>query len=404
MMKRILFFTLFFAFSFTVQSSEENIESRLNASEEVKEPRSSGIFGASALMNPNLSLLLNAFAYTSNLKSSDLTGRFFPAHVEELGLKKGFNLESAELFFFAPVDPYFNLYASIPITMEGIELEEVYFVTTSLPAGFQIKGGKFRSNFGRINSQHPHQWDFADSPLPYPEFLGGDGVREKGLQLTYLPALPFYTLLGIEVLQGENDVLFAPDAGSGPSAFSAFLKTSFDVGEHSATLFGPSVISGRTKTDSIGENTEFSGHSTLYGFELTHKWQPSKKQSFILQSEYLYRRQKGDLKDIIKGTVAPLERSQDGLYLQGIYKWNRWRFGLRGDVLNIFQEEYIFADVRQDPGKRPWRASGSIEFNPSEFSRIRLQYNHDKSRDERTNHEWILQFTMGIGAHGAHPF
>jgi hypothetical protein len=54
---------------------------------------------------------------------------------------------------------------------------------------------------------------------------------------------------------------------------------------------------------------------------------------------------------------------------------------------------------------RPWRATGSLEFNPSDFSRIRLQYNHDRSgRTERTNHEVFLQFTMGIGAHAAHAF
>ena len=355
------------------------------------------------LTNPNISLILNTFAYTSSLKGSELTGRFFPAHVEELGLKKGFNLESAELFFFSPVDSYFNLHASIPITEAGIELEEVYFATTSLPAGFQIKGGKFRSGFGRINSQHPHQWDFADSPLPYPEFLGGDGIREKGAQLTYLPDLPFYTLMGIEVLQGENEVLFDPDSKSGPKAFSAFLKASFDITDNSTLLLGPSLMKGRTKTESIAQGTWFRGDSTLYGFELTHKWKHSKGRGLTIQSEYFQMTQKGELEAAL--STDSLTRVSDGLYAQGIYQWNRWRFGARYDVLDIFKDDYILAAVKQDTGRKPWRTTGSIEFNPSEFSRIRLQYNNDQSvQDRETNHELILQFTMGIGAHAAHPF
>ena len=52
--------------------------------------------------------------------------------------------------------------------------------------------------------------------------------------------------------------------------------------------------------------------------------------------------------------------------------------------------------------------SAMIDFLPSEFSRIRLQYNYDKSlfigNDRKPNHEIILQFNLAIGAHGAHGF
>ncbi len=402
-MKKTLFaFLLIITLSFQSFGGDEEVQKIEKKMEDIRSSDVSGFFGGSALMNPNISLILNVFAYTSNRKSRELTGRFFPAHVRELGVKKGFNLESAELFFFAPVDPYFNLYASIPITEEGIELEEIYFVTTSLPEGFQIKGGKFRSGIGRINSQHPHQWDFADSPLPYPEFLGGDGIREKGVQITYLPEFPLYTLLGIEALQGENEILFDPESRSGPGAFSAFLKISFDIGENSTVLFGPSAITGKTKTDSVADDTEFRGHSTLYGLELTYKWKPSKKQGFALQSEYLYRIQKGELEDTIAGAVEPLKRYQDGLYAQGIYQLARWRLGARYDVLHLFN---FFSDIERRLTRKPWRATGMLELNPTEFSRIRFQYNHDRStEDGRINHEVLLQVTMGIGAHAPHPF
>jgi len=376
---------------------------------EATSQKASGLFGSSVLMNPNISLILNTFAYTSNLKEEELEMRKIPGYTtESIENRNGLNLEAAELFLFAPVDPYFNLYATIPVTEDGAELEEAYFVTTSLPSGLQIKGGKFKSSFGRINSQHPHAWDFADIPLPYRAFAGGEGIIEKGAQLTYLPPLSFYTLLGAEVLQGDNDVLFGPDAKSGPHAFTAFAKASFDPSDNSTILFGPSVITGKTRTDSISDNTEFSGDSTLYGMDLTYKWKPSKQQSFALQSEYLYRTQKGDLntlEDDVVASVEKLRRIQDGLYVQGTYQLDRWRLGARYDVLDLFKDDYILSGSNEDFGDTPWRVSGMLEFNPTEFSRIRFQYNHDKSaRDEVTNHEWWLQFVMGIGAHSAHPF
>jgi uncharacterized coiled-coil protein SlyX len=374
--------------------------------EEAKPQKATGLFGASNLANPNISLILDTFGYTSNLKESELENRGIPGYTTEgITNRKGFNLDSAELFLFAPVDPYFNLYATIPVTEDGAEVEEAYFLTTSLPYGFQLKGGKFKSGFGRINSQHPHAWDFADIPLPYRAFMGGEGIIEKGMQITYLPTLPFYTLLGIEVLQGDNDVLFGPDAKSGPHAYTAYAKASFDIGDNSTILFGPSVITGKTKTDSISQDTEFSGDSTIYDLEFTYKWKPSKQQSLTVQSEYLYRTQHGDLEDTVAVTTKSLKRAQDGLYVQGIYQIERWRLGARYDVLDLFKDDYTLAEANTDFGGKPWRATGMLEFNPTEFSRLRLQYNHDKSaRDEKTNNEMLLQLIFGIGAHGAHPF
>jgi len=371
-----------------------------------KSPYSGGLFGGSALLNPNLSLILNTFGYTSNIRESELGSRGIPGFTAEgIEYHKGMNLEAAELYLFAPVDPFFNLYATIPATEDGATVEEAYLVTTSLPAGLQVKVGKFRSGFGRLNAQHSHVWNFVDAPLAYRAFTGEEGIDEKGIQITYLPNLPFYMQVGVEAFQGENEVLFGKDASSGLHAFSAFAKASFDVGDNGTILLGPSVIAGRTKTGSIAENTEFTGDSTLCDFEFTYKWKPSRWRSFTLQSEYLWRHQNGILADLSTPGANQLERTQDGLYVQGIYQMGRWAFGTRYDILNLFKKEYILDGVQQDFGDKPWRLSGQIEFNPSEFSRIRLQYNWDKSGpDNRTNNEWLLQFTMGIGAHAAHTF
>lgn len=370
-----------------------------------------GIFGGSAMTNPYLSLVVNTFFYDSNLKQTELDSRTIPGFTNvPVGVHKGFNLESAELFIFAPVDPYLNLYANIPVTEEGVELEEAYFVTSSLPAGLQVKGGKFKSGFGRINGQHPHAWDFVDAPLNYRAFMGTEGMGgEKGIQVTWLPDLPVYLQLGVEALQGENDQLFGADAKDGPHAFTVFAKTSMEIGESGTILFGPSFAWGKANIPTVADDTTFTGDTDLFGFEMVYKWKPSRGTGFILQSEYLYRKQTGDLRTgdpaDPASTLESLKRAQDGIYVQGLYQIDRWRIGARYDVLDLFKKDFILSETQQDLGKKPWRATGALEFNPSEFTRIRLQYTRDESsRDGKANNELYLQMLLGIGAHAAHSF
>lgn len=364
----------------------------------------SGFFGASALTNPNISLVLDTFVRGSNLSDEELAARTIPGYTSNgLESQRGFNLRAAELFFFAPVDPYVNLYVNLPVSEDGVELEEAYAVTTALPGGLQVKGGKFKSNFSRLDAQHPHAWDFFDIPLVYRAFLGDEGLGgEKGLQLTWLPAWPIYAQFGGEVLQGENPLLFGADGGSGTHAYSLFVKSSIDTSDNATLYFGPSVLFG--KADSIVEESEFIGESALYGLEAVWKWK-RQSQGLILQAEYLYLNQHGDLLELATDAVESLRRHQDGFYVQGIYQLDRWRFGARYCRMELFADTFEQAGMRQDLGETPWRATGDIEFNPSEFSRIRLQYNHDRSaRDEQSNDEVILQFLFSIGAHAAHTF
>lgn len=153
----------------------------------------SGLFGGSLMNNPYISVILDAKAYISNQKSGELAARGVPGYTSEgQGVKNGFNVDAAELMIFAPVDPYFNLYTNIPVSDGGAALEEAYVVTTALPEGFQLKGGRFKSNASRLNGQHPHAWDFADLPTApvivtvlalaffaalIIKMLGGSGVR-----------------------------------------------------------------------------------------------------------------------------------------------------------------------------------------------------------------------------------
>jgi hypothetical protein len=45
-----------------------------------------------------------------------------------------------------------------------------------------------------------------------------------------------------------------------------------------------------------------------------------------------------------------------------------------------------------------------LDFNASEFSRVRLQWAVDHSRQGAPDHQLVLQYQMSLGAHGAHSY
>ena len=100
-----------------------------------------------------------------------------------------------------------------------------------------------------------------------------------------------------------------------------------------------------------------------------------------------------------------LKRHQDGAYIQAIYGYDRWGFGARYDRMEIFADTFKQGGIQQSFDGKPWRVSAMTEYRFTEFSRIRAQFNHDRSdRSGLENNEGILQLTFAIGAHGAHPF
>ena len=369
--------------------------------------KTSGFFGGSLMNNPYVSVILDAKGYVSNLNNNELSSRGVPGYTAAGSeLRNNFNVDAAELLIFAPVDPYFNLYVNIPVTSDGTSLEEAYFVTTALPEGLQVKGGRFKSNASRYNSQHPHAWDFAELPLAYRAFLGPEALGgENGVQLTWLPSLPVYTLLGFEALQGDNPLLLGEDSKRGAHAFTAFGRVSFDTSDDSTFYLSPWVMFGKTNSAEIVDGFELRGDTALSGLEAVWKWK-SGQQKLTLQGEYLYLVQNGDLTDT-RGILSDesLKRHQDGAYIQAIYGYGHWDFGARYDRMEIFADTFKQGGNQQSFGGKPWRVSAMTEYRFTEYSRIRAQFNHDRSdRSGLENNEGIVQLTFAIGAHGAHPF
>ena len=347
--------------------------------------------------------------------------------------KNGFNLNYAELGLSKSVDPFFSFNSIFHFSESGVEIEELYFTTTALGYNTRVKGGKFNSDFGYLNSKHHHAWSFADMPLVYESFLGMHGINEKGLQLQWTAPTSNYLMFGLEALQGENEQMFgnseihledmnitalegidpAP-AKKAPSLFIGYVKSSFDIGD-TTVLGGVSYAKGSSRIDHTGDEEgphAFSGDSELYGIDLKVKHYFDSYSSLEWQSEILSRKMEGTqyaLNTAGDALVSPsMTKKQSGLYSELLYAPNKsWRMGARID--SIFKNDVIANGVNQDKPDNLNKYSAMVEYYTSEFARLRLQYNHNKAlynEDGQRNdiNSIILQANFAIGAHGAHSF
>ena len=172
----------------------------------------------------------------------------------------------------------------------------------------------------------------------------------------------------------------------------------------------------------MGPDVEFTGDSDLLIADLVWKWAPDgdyRRRSFTLQGEYFYRDEQGAVAFAEGGESADLayDGTQRGWYVEGVYGFNpRWRAGLRYERLStandltvlgltagLTPDEVLEESGLQD-GDDPQRWGAMVDYSPSEFSRIRLQYNRDETLGDGVNNVWVLQYVMSLGAHGAHAF
>lgn len=430
-------------------------------------PSQGGALGALTsgnAFNPEISVILDGNYYQDGIDGRGATlmgeaflpGRAVHLHEEDAAgdgghvtTEDGFNFRSAEIAFSGTVDPYFDARALLSVDGDGnLDLEEAYFQTRTLPYGLKVKGGKFLSDFGYINRQHPHQWDFVDQNLPYLNLIGDHGIQDTGLQLTWLPELPVYTLLGVEALQGNQEVfgttlseteqaaLNLGDTNDGPRLWTAFVKVAPDLGVNHALQLGVSYVhatqhqqvlthsaedaslstddqttaDGDT-SDLAEQETGLAGNADLWGVDLVYKYDGGGAQGhrdFKLQTEYLR-----SIRDLSVRSSAypeqlgsPWKATTDGLYAQAVYGFApKWNVGLRYDILGITNT--LDSPAKEDFGSSD-RWTVDVTWDLSEFSRLRAQYATSNvlvlpGERERFG-AFYLQFLMSLGAHGAHGF
>ena len=95
-----------------------------------------------------------------------------------------------------------------------------------------------------------------------------------------------------------------------------------------------------------------------------------------------------------------------GFYSQVSYGFRKgWVASLRWDYVNETENAEYERILDEDPDRdRRWRLSPALTWYPSEFSRIRLQYNYDDRAHIGEDHSIWMQFEFLLGTHAAHKF
>jgi hypothetical protein len=394
------------------------------------EPAAAGTPAAGNAFNPALSVVLQGSvnSYSENPDNYALPG--FQLGDEGGLANQGLTLDETEVTASANVDPLFYGQTTLSLSDQSnggteISIEEAFVDPTMLPAGLDGRFGRFYSDIGYLNRFHSHAWDFHDAPLAYQAFLnkqyGDDGVR-----LAWVAPTDTYLMIGGETFAGNNF-----PAGSSNRVFgdvqSLFVNVGGDVGVSNAWLAGLSglrVNAHDRQTDVPGNTSDtFNGDSNLLLGDFVWKWAPNgnaTQRNFKFQSEYFYRDESGDVAVDNDGNSGMMDYNgnQWGWYAQGVYQFvPHWRAGLRYDRLGADNNLKVtslggFADNRSvinasgldNNGHHLQRYTAMLDWSPSEFSRLRLQYDRDESLINRIDNEWSLQYIMSLGTHGAHEF
>ncbi len=308
----------------------------------------------------------------------------------------GFHLQQLEMCLGENVDHLFELKANLVFSTFGVEVEEAYGRTLSLPGGFQLKAGQFLTPMGRLNLTHPHTWSFVDQPLVNGTFLGSEGSRGSGVEVSWLSPLPWFADIVLSATEAAGECcarsfMSGDDLGIRTPldlVYTLGLRQFFELSDDVGLAWGLTTQQGPNSTGN-GNRTE------IYGTDLYLRWRPAAATSRMALSwtfEGMMRRRQ------IPGGL----RVDLGGYTQLVWNLNpSWEMGARYGYVSGSEGDDLIPEATEDRH----RVSGQVTYRPSHFSRLRMQGSMDQPlyRDEPI---WVgmLAVEFLVGAHGAHSY
>ena len=337
--------------------------------------------------------------------------------------EQGLALGHSDVVLRGPIGPHFSAQlGAVAHQHEGkleFDMEEAWVQTRSLPGGFQARAGRFLSQIGYLNEQHPHTDDFVERPLLYRAFLGGHWF-DDGLRLSWTAPTPFYLTLGAEVFRGKQLIEEAASSRS-PGAMTLSMKVGNDIGISHSWQLGASYVHNRREAaleDAHGE--EVHGHEEgeeehgqdhhdhahgaalsgkkMWMLDAAWKWAPNgnnRQQQLKLVGEY--------------ARVTEPNRNADrsdyheAASLSAVWRFSQqWEVGARTDWLKARMPH---GDHFHDGRLREHAVM--IAWKPTHGQVVRLQYSTQPRAEEfegRSNKTIQVQYLLSFGAHGAHSF
>jgi hypothetical protein len=335
------------------------------------------------------------------------------------GRDQGLQLGHSDLTANGPVGTQLKAHlGAVLATHEGrLErgVEEAWLETTRLPGGLQVRAGRFASQIGYLNQQHPHADDFVERPLLYRAFFGGHW-NDDGLRLNWTAPTPFYLMLGLEALRGKRLVQEAVPLPRRLGVTTFVLKTGADLGRSHSWQLGLSHV--RNTREAVTEDHEEDGPHGMHDHEHDHAHahgaQFSGRRTWMIDAVWKwapggnYRGQQvravfeaARISGINRFATSKDRHESNALALVWRLRPS-WEVGARADWLRVrapHGEHFHGALLRERSLMLAWK--------PSHMQSLRLQVTGQRDAVEFENparRAWQLQYVLAFGAHGAHAF
>lgn len=330
------------------------------------------------------------------------------------GRDQGLQLGHSDLTASGPLGPLFTAKLTATVAthdgkLEG-DVEEAWLETTRLPAGLQMRAGRFASQIGYLNQQHPHADDFVERPLLYRGFYGGHW-NDDGLRLNWTAPTPFYLMLGVEAFHGKRLVEDTAGEPGRPGVTTFVVKTGADLGRSHSWQAGLSYIRNRREAaveDHAEEEEGEHDHGHAHGAQFTGgktwmidgvwKWAPggnSREQQVRVGFEA------ARITDLNR-YATPQDRNESNT-IWGVWRFRPdWEVGARADWLRVripHGEHFDNGLLREAALMAVWK--------PSHMQSLRLQFTTQWDAvgfDDPARRSVQLQYVIAFGAHGAHSY
>lgn len=405
------------------EASSKNAENAAAQAEAAAQQASRPATSSENGFNPAVSLILSG-TYGQLKQDPAIPATGFAMSANNTGYTQGMSLKESELGISANIDPQFRGVGTFSLDPAGgISVENGFVQSSVLGNGINLKMGRFFSGLGYLNEQHAHAWDFADQPLVY-RVLWDNQNGEDGLQLKWLAPTDMFVEVGGEIGRGRGFPGTDRQNKNGAGAGVLFAHIGDDIGIEHSWRAGLSLHETK-RVNAVsagvpdllntvgGVSNSFNGDSRTTGLDFVWKYSPNgntRERYLKLQGEYFRRKESGLLTYDTAGAnlTDSFSVTSSGWYLQSVYQFMpTWRTGLRYDQLDpgvasvgALNAGNVISNYAFNPSRLTWMA----DYNPSEFSRLRLQLAHDNSRQGLPDNQLFLQYIMSLGAHGAHQY
>lgn len=245
-----------------------------------------------------------------------------------------FDVGETEVILDAALNPYAHGTFTLAFADGEAVVEEGYFVLQrGLPGGLQLKGGKYRVGFGKLNPTHPHAQPFAERFGVLGAYLPGDeGFNETGVDLSWRVPVPgdWAVTANADLLQGDSFrrarvATAAPDdplvldptsderAAEPRTAWLGRLSAFAPIGDRSGLELGATMTEGTN-------HVAAAARTRVLGADAKLKWWTSENAYLLVQGELLHLdRDDADWTGGVGYTRTPVRAT--GGYLFADYNW-----------------------------------------------------------------------------------